>query len=119
MSRFAEGFINVTNVDMRTFVTTVYDLSKPQGLGWMHAAAGAIGDDVLAEIMGDFEAAKRAETLTVLRLDHVQGRSCKMTVWRDHDGQLYIVDGWYDHTPDQFAELLNRLSLTPTAFQGA
>lgn len=111
MSMFAEGFINVTNVDMRAFVLAVYDLSKPKGTGWLHAAPGAIGDDVLEEIMKDYDAATRSRSLTVLQLNHIQGRSCQISVWRDVDGQLYITDGWYDHEPEQFIELLQRLDL--------
>jgi hypothetical protein len=119
MSRFANGFINVTNVDMPAFVKAVYDLSKPSGMGWLYAAPGDIGDDVLAEIMADYNAAMQARELTVLRLNYVQGRACMISIWRDVDGQLYIVDGWYEHTPELFAELLNRFSLAPPAFQGA
>jgi hypothetical protein len=47
----------------------------------------------------------------VISMDYVKGRACKMTVWKK-GGDLQIRDSWYDHTDDQFDELLSTFNIS-------
>lgn len=108
MSKFAEGYINVTGLNVRAFATAAFDLSPPPRLAHLGLAPRQISPEVLDQIVGDFDIGAQEGTLLALRLDYVEGRGCKMSMWRDADGQLYIRDMWYDHDQDDLAALLAR-----------
>ena len=46
-----------------------------------------------------------------LNLDYVNGRAVKLTVRREKDGRLWLEDSWYDHTRDQYRELLAHVGI--------
>ncbi len=96
--------IDVTNVDMVEFVKAVYDLSQPQGMGFLHFTPTPLTD---AEAKGIIQ-----KDGTV-NMDYIKGRSCKMSV-RLENGKKYIWDTWYDHTNEQLAQLLERVGVKPT-----
>lgn len=96
------GYINITGIDLREFVRAAYDLSSPQGLGFLHAREGGLDDKTIDEIVG-----RRR-----ISMDYVHGRSVKMHV-RDDDGGLSINSQWYDHSTGQLKALLERVGLSP------
>jgi hypothetical protein len=93
--------IDITGVDLVKFAQKTYELSMPQGLGFLHFTPEPLAEEDAKEIVersGKYGNVK-------LDMDYVSGRACKMTVW-EKDGRLVIQDAWYDHTDDQLKRLL-------------
>lgn len=100
-----ERMLNVTNVDLKLFVKTVYSLSVPLGMGMLHYTEGDLTDKEAEKLLEvDDSVFGRDTTRFGVSLDYVKGRACKMTVHK-HDGKLWIDNSWYDHTPKQLAQL--------------
>jgi len=96
--------IDVTNVDVVELVRKVYELSMPQGLGFLQYEAGGLTHEEAESIV------KMGDRRCVVSMDYVRGRACKFVVLKNED-RLEIRDTWYDHTDKQFAELLNHFGL--------
>ena len=95
--------IDVTNVDLVKMIKKVYDLSRPQGLGFIHFTPVPLSDE---------EASSYVQKDGTVDMDYVKGRACKFNVFKDRDnGSLYIHSPWYDHTDAQLKELLNSLDI--------
>ena len=107
--------VDMTGVDLRKFVAKAYELSKPQGLGFLHYEEGGLSESEIDEII---EAGGTGwnNRLTDMNLDYVKGRSVKMNVF-NREGSAYAIQegieryiflthGWYDHTDEQFVDLL-------------
>ena len=91
--------IDITGTDLIKFVKKVYELSQPQGLGFLHYQEGGLSDEeakTLIKENGNY----------VVNMDYVKGRACKMIVFRKNN-KLLIQDSWYDHTDNQLKELLS------------
>lgn len=91
--------IDVTHCDLATLVRAAYDLSVPQGMGFLHAQPGSLSDAEVASILSNPRG---------LVMDYVKGRAIKLTVYQD-DGRKYFYGPWYDHTEAQLDELLTRI----------
>lgn len=91
-------YIDITGCDLRKFVAKVYDLSRPQGLGFLHFTREPLTDAEIDLLIWPGES-------YLVRMDYVKGRSCKMTVF-NREGRLTIYDSWYDHSDEQLNELL-------------
>ena len=101
-----KSMIEITGTDLTKFAQEVYDLSKPQGLGFPHFTPAPLSDDDAVKLRG----MEKPDGAIALSMDYVHGRACKMTVWRE-DGKLYIRDTWYDHGPSLLRELLKRIGV--------
>lgn len=97
--------IDITGIDLAKFAQKAYELSIPQGLGFLHATASPLSDEEATCLV-------QKEGGIALSLDYVKGRACKMVVWRDAAGKLTIRDAWYDHTNEQFKQLLAAFNLS-------
>ena len=102
-----ENAIKITGVSLREFVKAVYDLSRPQGLGYLHFESGSLSNEEADAIVN----LRPPESSVPLSMDYVRGRACKMSVFRD-GGDLFIRGDWFDHTPSQLAALLQRIGVT-------
>ncbi len=102
--------IDVTDVDLVKFAQKVYELSKPQGMGFLHYTSDPLTTEEAEQLV---ESCKN-DTMCVLSMDYIKGRSCKMHVRRSGD-KLTISDSWYDHTDEQLKELLRAFNVEPTA----
>ena len=98
--------IEITGIDLKEFAKKVYELSSPQGMGFLHFTPAPLSDERAKEIINRFVNDKWA----ALRMDYVDGRACKMVV-KKIDGKLFINDNWYDHTDEQLQELLEALKI--------
>lgn len=96
--------IDLTGVDLVDLVKAAYDLSVPQGMGVIHFTPEALTDEE-ASVLLSRESGSRSVALS---LDYVKGRAVKLTVWRDGE-TLTTRDEWFDHSPEQFRELLDRV----------
>lgn len=93
-------------MDIKKLVKAAYDLSAPQGMGYIHYEEGSLTDAEIDQIL------ERREALNVvLYMDYVKGRSIKMTVFKDiQDCSLFVYKSWYDHTEDQHDELIRMIA---------
>jgi len=98
--------IDITGVDLKEFVKKVYELSKPQGLGFLHYESGGLSDEEAQFIVDNCY----NPTRFAVAMDYVKGRACKMTVHKNGD-KLEIKDSWYDHSENQLKELLSHFGL--------
>jgi len=101
--------IEVTGIDLVKFVKKVYELSRPLGMGFLQFTPDPLTDE---QAKGLISVHKKDPSIK-LSLDYVNGRSCKMTVYKETEGKLFnkkeklfIRDNWYDHTDSQLKELL-------------
>lgn len=99
-----ENMIDITGADLRELVKAAYDVSQPQGAGFIHYTPGPLSDEEADEIIQRSKGGNEA-----VYMDYVKGRSVKLGVITK-DGRLYIHDRWYDHTPGQLASLLKRIT---------
>ena len=97
--------IDVTGIDLVAFAKKVYELSQPRGMGFLHFTKEPLSDE-------DARACVCEDRGTVLSMDYVLGRGCKMHVWRE-DGRLVIASPWYDHTEGELAALLKAFNIEP------
>lgn len=100
-----EGMIKITGVDLVKFVQKTYELSQPQGLGFMHAEPGGLSEDDAKAILD-----RDKEGRVAASMDYVKGRACKMTVFREGD-DLFVRPQWYDHSVGQLKTLLSEFGI--------
>ena len=99
-----EGYIDITGANLRVLVKKAYELSSPQGLGFLHFTPGNdLPDAEVDEILGRRQ----------VSMDYVRGRSIKMHVL-EKDGKRFIRDRWYDHSLDQLQSLLTAIGVNAT-----
>ena len=96
-----ENMIEITGCSLTDVVQAAYDLSRPQGLGFLHYTPEPLSGEEALQYVDDTSPCP-------VCLDYVKGRACKLTVHKD-DGRLFIREPWYDHTDAQLAELLKRI----------
>ena len=101
--------VTITRDNLPKVIAKAYELSQPQGMGFLHAKPGEIPDDVLQQILVRSDAGDN-QYRKAIRLDYVQGRAIKLGIHFDADaGSYYLEDtghGWYDHSDEQWVELL-------------
>ena len=99
--------IRVPDEKFTKLVQTIYDLSKPQGMGFLHFTAEPMTDEQAEAIV---KSASKS-TGSALYLDYVPGRACKMSVHRDDEGLYINGPSWYDHGEHALKELCRRAGL--------
>ena len=104
-----DNCIEITGVDLKTFVKKVYELSSPQGMGMMHFTPEPMTDEMADKIISrghdDCGFPTRQSDDRPVNMDYVGGRACKMNVMKKED-KLWISNSWYDHTDAQLKQLL-------------
>lgn len=93
--------IDITGVDLVALAKKAYDLSGPQGLGFLHFERGGLTDAEAQSTIDYFS----SDMSMALDMDYVKGRACKLAVFRSGD-KLFIDSPWYDHTDIQLFKLL-------------
>lgn len=88
-------------------VRTAYDLSVPQGLGFLHAQPGAMTEEEAEQVINITPG-------RAIRLDYVKGRAVKLSLNKDEEG-YYVHDhgDWYDHGPRLWDEFKRIVGATP------
>lgn len=110
MSINPECHIEIPADKAREAIKAAYDLSTPQGLGFLHAREGGLDDETVDAILAN----ERPDSWIVATMDYVHGRSCKFRIYH-HEGRLFIRPRWYDHGDHQLEELLTRLDVESPA----
>ena len=97
--------IDVTGIDLVAFAKKVYDLSSPLGLGFLHYTPEPLSDE-------DAKKCIIKKGNVILSMDYVNGRACKMNILKERDtGKWIIRDEWYDHSEEQYKELLDYFNI--------
>jgi len=106
-----KNMIEITGVDLKEFTKKVYELSLPQGLGFLHYQSGGLSDEQAEQIVsGGNRLFNRPNDRIALDMDYISGRACKMVVFKE-EGRLYINKNWYDHTDTQLKMLLEHFNI--------
>jgi hypothetical protein len=100
--------IDVSKADIREVVRAAYDLSSPQGLGFLHYTPGPLSDAEIDDLLS------RPNNFIAASLDYVKGRAVKLTIWK-HEDKTWIYDDWFDHSDQQLRALLERVGIDPAA----
>jgi hypothetical protein len=97
-------------------IQTVYDLSNPQGMGFLHAENGELSiEDAKQCIFPGVSKFNKPADHDVISMDYVKGRSCKFhaNIYPDPEGGFPFVkfddEFWYDHSKDDMIKLLRVL----------
>lgn len=102
--------IAITRDNLPKVIAKAYDLSQPQGMGFLQAQPGAIPHDVLQRMLDHSDSIADSEWRKGISMDYVQGRAVKLHIHFDTAaGTYYLEDtgrNWYDHSDEQWAELL-------------
>ena len=106
-----DNMIKITGVDLVELVKTVYDMSDPVGMGYMHYREGSLSDHD-AQMHIDMDAGDFLGASIVVGMDYVHGRCCKFNVHRDNKTKdLYIMDRWSDHSKKQLNAILSKVGI--------
>lgn len=100
-----DNMIELKDINLKKFIQRVYEMSSPQGMGFLHAQTGGLSDEDAEKIL-----ARDTKGRIAASMDYVHGRACKMTVFRE-DGKYYIRDAWYDHSSAALAVLLKEFGI--------
>lgn len=95
--------IDVTGVDLVALAKKAYELSSPQGLGISHFTPEPLTDEEVRRLV-------ERKKCYPLSMDYVKGRSIKLHVRREGD-RLFVSESWYDHTKEQYRELLQSVGI--------
>ena len=102
--------VDITDVPLDKLISEVYNLSNPQGLGFLHYIEGPIPDDILDQTVQ--YAKESLEERGEFWLDYLSGRACKFRAAIQADEKLYMSSSWYDHDSEDFQELCSRLGVS-------
>jgi len=97
--------IDITGINLVELAKKVYELSVPQGMGFLHYTKEPLTDEEAQALV------RIDDKFHPLAMDYVKGRACKMTVYKKN-GRLEIRDSWYDHTDRAYDELLKTFGIT-------
>lgn len=99
-------YIKVTGAEPKELVKAAYNLSQPQGMGFMHFEHGSLTDEEAGELVNHDKQPTAEWPSAIVSMDYVKGRSCKFYVMKDINGDLWIKKNWYDHSETQLNKLL-------------
>lgn len=98
-------YIEITGVDLELFVKEAYDLSRPQGMGFLHYTPGPLPQDIVEDLLS-----MKWSGHVKIDIDYVLGRAVKMAVWEEDD-RMFIRSDWFDHSEYALRELLHRVGV--------
>jgi hypothetical protein len=88
-------------MDLVKFAQKAFELSRPQGMGFLHAKAGdTLSEDEAKQFI------RSEQGKDTLSMDYVKGRALKLHVRQQDNGDFQLSDSWYDHTDEQYKDLL-------------
>lgn len=95
--------IDVTGINLVEFAKKIYELSVPQGSGFLHFTPKPLTNEEAKQYIS-------MEGQNALDMDYVNGRACKMHVRRENN-KLTTSDVWYDHTNLAYQQLLDHFDI--------
>lgn len=111
MALRTESMIEVTGCDLAALVRAAYSPSRQQGLGLFDSSGRTgISDEDVTEIISR----GTKDPMCAVSMDYWNGRSIKMTVYKDGD-RLFIQNRWYDHSDRELGALLESIGISADA----
>lgn len=103
--------IQIPSTQIDRFIWKVYELSQPAGMGYLTASHKSLTDDEInqCKMLQDKFNSRRKDangTRIYLDFDYLRGRRIKIQMWVDRNSDFWILNGWEDHTQEEFNELL-------------
>lgn len=101
--------ISISRENLPKVIAKAFELSQPQGMGFLHFRAGRMPDEVLQQILDRSDSA-RSTYLRRVALDYVEGRAVKLCIHFDEGAGCYYLEDtgrWYDHSSEAWAELVS------------
>ena len=95
-------YIEITGANLVEVAKKAYELSSPQGMGFLHAREGGLSDEEAKQLVE-----RGAQGNIKLHLDYVHGRAVKLFVLGNDDGHLYLERSWYDHSKGDLDALIS------------
>ncbi len=98
--------IAISRENLPKVIAKAFDLSNPQGMGYLHFKPGGIPEDELNRILARADETENPYRKNV-RLDYVQGRAVKLSIDYEEGSQQWYLEGdsWYDHGTAAWEEL--------------
>ena len=98
--------IAISRDNLPKVIAKAFDLSNPQGMGFLHFKPGGIPEDVLNGILARADESENPYRKDI-SLDYVQGRAVKLSIRYDEGSQQWHLEGdsWYDHGTAAWEEL--------------
>lgn len=98
--------IAISRDNLPKVIAKAFDLSKPQGTGFLHFKPGDIPEGVLNDILSSADKAEIPYRKSI-HLDYVEGRAIKLGIYYDEGSQQWQLEGdrWYDHSSAAWEEL--------------
>lgn len=93
------------NIDLVALVKKAFDLSSPQGMGYLHHTPLPMPNSLAKEILANGHGS------VVFSMAYVRGRAVKFTVHRLPNGDLIAPARWFDHTIGDYIELLGAFNI--------
>jgi len=103
-----ENMIDLTGVDKVKLIQKVYEMSVPQGMGFLHYQNEPLSEEDAKRCLREYDPSRTFDQV-IIGMDYVHGRACKFNAWVNNEGELYCHDRWFDHTPEQLDVLLEGL----------
>ena len=97
---------------LKQILQAAYNLSSPQGMGFLHFDAGPLSDDDAKEIIDQhYFTPPNQDGETTMHFDYVNGRAIKLLVIQDAE-ERYLIDSdqWFDHSVAELHTLLAELA---------
>ncbi len=97
------AMIEIKEDQIKKAVSAAYDLSRPVGLGFLHAISGPLPEDELNELT-------KFDGSNCICLDYVHGRAVKFNIIRktiEGETKYFISGKWFDHTEKDLNTLLD------------
>ena len=98
--------IDVTGVDLKKLAKAAYALSIPRGRGFFQNFTSDLTEQQVTNLVDRF----KDDLRIALSMDYVNGRGCKLTVFKEN-GKLLIEDKWFDHTTEDLQNLLKEVGI--------
>lgn len=103
------NYIEFTGHEPYLILQKAYELSSPQGMGFMHARAGGLSDDEAKAIVAGATRGSPPHNASI-SFDYVHGRAMKL--WMDvREGRLFLPRSWYDHSEEAMRALCESFSI--------
>lgn len=105
--------IKITREQLPHVISKAFDLSQPQGMGYLHYKPGPIPEDTLDRIL------ERTDNNEGYRkgvsLDYVEGRAVKLYIPYEPEYGYYMEDDgrWFDHSNEAWEELTTFIKTLP------
>lgn len=107
------NIIQIPEDKLVALIEKAYELSRPQGLGFLHYQEGSMPPGEAQKFIDYSNSNRNVTGRKDIYLDYVSGRAVKLSIWHDKDQNVYFMEDigtWFDHTASQWEQLKSVLN---------